>query len=191
MRFRLEAEEAEFSEKGPELLKALADRLGVDLSKSLPPKERPLKYPVLQSLQNLESKIYREQMVAMDEEIQSVLDRVHKDTEPTLQKGNSDENFGNVGGTDVERGMLHEQVSTGVVGSSDVVGIDKFDQFSSEVVQKADATKWIADKDEVLYGKVKMRFVQLGYSLSDFDDGGTLYGLSTNQLIVLLEELVE
>ena len=48
-----------------------------------------------------------------------------------------------------------------------------------------DFTKPIADKDGEKYEKVKAELAQYGYTDSDFEEGGVLYGWSVNQLIDL------
>ena len=48
-----------------------------------------------------------------------------------------------------------------------------------------DFTKPIADKDEVAYNKVKIELAKYGYGAEAFEEGGVLYGWSTNELIDL------
>jgi len=164
MRLRLEATSDEFHEKGPALLEALADRLGIDLSKALPPPEPQLKYPVLQEMLVRTTKLFEQQMKAMDAEIQAVIAQ-------KLKKGGSNENHALVSGSGGSRDR-----------GGNMVPVSRTD------LAKADFTKPIADKDEVAYTRMKTLLLQRGYSESDFLEGGKLYGWSTNQLRDLLKE---
>ena len=51
-----------------------------------------------------------------------------------------------------------------------------------------DYTKQIVAKDEKSYEQIKAEFLNDGYSESDFEVGGTLFGYSTNQLIDMQRE---
>lgn len=51
-----------------------------------------------------------------------------------------------------------------------------------------DHTKPIADHDGVAYERVKQVLVGKGYDAADFDEGGVLFGYSTNQLIDLARD---
>ena len=56
---------------------------------------------------------------------------------------------------------------------------------SESVEPLQDFTKPIADKDEEKYELLKVELAQYGYTDSDFEEGGILYGWSVNQLIDL------
>lgn len=49
-----------------------------------------------------------------------------------------------------------------------------------------DHTQPIAQKDDILYGRVKKLVMERGYRKTDFEKDGALYGWSTNQLLDLL-----
>lgn len=51
-----------------------------------------------------------------------------------------------------------------------------------------DFTKPIADKDSIAYARVKRVLMGRGYTEGDFEEGGTLYGYSVNQLIDFVRE---
>lgn len=85
MKIKLEGTREEFREKGPELIKALASRLGVDLVSLLDTKEVLEKaqqdseqitshYPVIRDLVRQSSQIYSEEIDTMLQEIDAVLD---------------------------------------------------------------------------------------------------------------------
>jgi hypothetical protein len=52
----------------------------------------------------------------------------------------------------------------------------------------ADAVNAIVARDDVAYRRVKTVLQRKGYEASDFDEGGPLYGYSTNELIKLARE---
>lgn len=57
-----------------------------------------------------------------------------------------------------------------------------------QTMEKAfyDHTQPIAEADEVLYGRVKKLAMRRGYEARDFEEGGALFGWSTNEILDLL-----
>ncbi len=51
-----------------------------------------------------------------------------------------------------------------------------------------DYTETIADKDDEKYEAVRLELMKLGYEWEDFEEGGALYGWSTNELIDLAKK---
>lgn len=80
MKFRLQGTPEELKEKGPQLLKAVADQLGLDLDDpDLLQKSEPnlpeSRYRPLRDLQHKAAEIYQEEMELMLKEIGKVLDQ--------------------------------------------------------------------------------------------------------------------
>lgn len=84
MRVRLEGTAEELREKGPQLVKALAARLGVDLAslldsdtleKAKPPEHVTSHYRPIRDLVQATTKVYEDEVKAMLEEINHVLDQ--------------------------------------------------------------------------------------------------------------------
>ena len=87
MRLRLEAEQGEIAEKGPELVKALLVRLAphshecatilaaLEKAETAPPSK--VRQPAMRDLDERAAAIYAEQMAAMLKEIEASLDVTH------------------------------------------------------------------------------------------------------------------
>ena len=85
MKISIEATQDELSAKSEELVRSISallsesnPDLSESLEKSIPPKEKDLKFPVLRELQKQTNELYREQMSAMLKDISSVLDEAQK-----------------------------------------------------------------------------------------------------------------
>lgn len=68
-----------------------------------------------------------------------------------------------------------------------LLAVSKGDSWSkAEKKDYYDHTKPVADHDDIAYRRVKEVLKRKGYVDSDFEDGGPLYGYSTNQLLKLI-----
>jgi hypothetical protein len=69
--------------------------------------------------------------------------------------------------------------------------LDRSTKTTSGVLAKAefyDHTGPIVDKDEIGYQRVKAVLMQYGYTEADYQEGGSLYGMSVNELIELAKK---
>jgi len=163
MRLRFEATPQELQEKGEELIKALVEEfhdVDHDLAERLE-KSLPSKEPVLKY---------------------PVLRAIHKKT------------------TQAYEAMLDSMlVEIGKVLDESVVEPKRLkksmdlkkamDEAASELEEPVyDHTQPLVEKDEKAYNRVKAILKKRGYQDSDFERGGKLFGMSTNELIDLARD---
>jgi predicted phage tail protein len=176
---KLDATVSELKQKGPALLEELAKAfsevrpdLSEALEKALPTKEVQLKYRALRELKTKTDKAYRETLDAMLKDIGRVLDRavvgVSKSLDAVEDKLESMEK-GEPDTQEMIRSLLRRRPDL----------MPKF----------RDHTEAIADEDEKKYEQAKAHVVKTTeYSAEDFDEGGPLYGWSTNELIEVFKD---
>lgn len=183
----VEEEDGELVDKGPEIIKALAQRLAhlspeaaqiYDLLKAKVQKEKDLKYPALQKLAQAGKTIFDKQMQLMLEEINKVLDESVK-TQKSIEAETSEPQQMS---PDVAFLFEHDDLSK----KAEAVRKASQDPYNPNV----DHTKKIADKDMALYqrvrGQIKLKFKDV--TDADFDKpGGRYYGWSVNALVDILE----
>ena len=136
MKLRVDATKEELSERGGDLLDALAKAvaphapdLADALYKALPPKESPLKAKALREQHKRERARYQRMLDRMNAEIADVLNEAFQKSE-----------------------------------------------------QSPDYTAKVVEMEAHAYEQVKAMLMQQGYKAEDFEEGGVLYGLSTNEL---------
>lgn len=78
MKIRIEGSPEELRAKGPELIKALAKKLGVDLLQKAEDEQVTSHYPAIQSLIDESTRIYQEEIDLMMVEISEVLEHAEK-----------------------------------------------------------------------------------------------------------------
>jgi len=210
VRFHLEATPAELWQKGTALIEELVEAfaqtnpsLSEVLEKALPPKEQNLKYPMLRGLKDITAKEYDAMMKRMLADIGKVLDQsVNATSAGELEKsgklskqeeedpGAEEEEKLEPGDVDPETGELipeEEEEEEEEEGEEEEKSLDKSESPQSEPLDH-DFTKPIADKDSIAYARVKRVLMGRGYTEGDFEEGGTLYGYSVNELIDLARE---
>lgn len=203
MRLRLEATPIELWAKGTALVEELAKAFsGVNaeladlLEKALPPKEKQLKYPVLQELSDLTTKEYEATLKRMLADIGKVLDK--SKTAPTLRKSGKLSKQEEDEEEKLEPGDVDPETGELIPEPEDEEEEEEGEEEEEKSLEKAlpqsdplehDFTKPIADKDGRAYARVKRVLMNRGFSASDFLEGGQFYGYSVNELIDVVREM--
>jgi len=182
MKFRLEATQDELRAKAPALLERLSKafeyscpEISEALEKALPAKESELKYRALRDIKDRTDAAYDAMLAAMLRDIGKVLDRAVTDVRKS-------EDWIDQLGRLLDEAGLKVVIRPELLKSKPPEKPEPRDGFE-------DFTKLIADLDEKKYDAVKaVALKELGYSAKDFEEGGPLYGKSTNELLDMLKE---